>query len=185
MLKQNGKNQNLIFYSTGHAVAEIDVQNETFSLCKSIPDDLEILNLNELMDLIIASHYLTDQPCTKIKDICAQTLFYKQPFLEGFYVKKCVFGCVAPSDKNIVQSQYPIVLVFCDTTTQSNFLWNDKPLTVNAKKLMSNVNCMAAKMPYHQIELLPINVTSNSNECGGIRYGDEILYDGPLDVIFD
>lgn len=176
----------LIYDSIGHLVAEIDIQNETFSLCQPVADDIEILNLNELMDLIIASHYLTNQPCTRIEDTCAQTLFYKQPFLEGFYVNKCVFGCVGPSDKNdISPSQYPIVLVFCDTITQSNFLWNNKPLTVNVKKLMSNVNCLASKMPSHRIELLPTSVASDSNGCGGVRYGDQILYDGPLDVIFD
>lgn len=172
-------------------MAEIDIHNETFTLCESIPDDIEILNLHEIMDLIIASNYLSKQPCARIKQICAQTLIYKQPFLEGFYVKKnvfgnvSVFGCVDPAEKPICQSQHPTVLVFCDTITQSNFLWNNKPLTVTAKKLMFNVNYVASKMPYQQIELLPVNVVSNSNECGGVRYGDQILYEGPLVVVFD
>lgn len=172
-------------------MAEIDIHKETFTLCESIPDDLEILNLHEIMDLIIASNYLSKQPCTRIKDICAQTLFYKQPFLEGLYVKKnvfgnvSVFGCVDPVEENICQTQHPIVLVFCDTITQSNFLWNNKPLTVNAKNLMSAVNYVASKMPYQQIVLLPANVVSNSNECGGVRYGDQILYEGPLVLVLD
>lgn len=186
LFQMNNETKNFKF---NFSVAEIDIHNETFTLCESIRDDIEILNLNELTDLIIASHYLSNQPCSRIEDICAQTLFYKQPFLEGLYVNKTsVFGLIDQSKKNVSSpAPYPIVLVFCDTITQSNFLWNNKPVTVNAKKLMSTaVNCVASKMPYQQMELLTTNVVSeDSNECGGIRYGDQILYDGPLVLVFD
>lgn len=164
------------------------METQSFTLCELVPDDLVILNVNEVMDLVIASHYLSTQPYSRIEEICAQTLFYKQPFLEGLYVNnKSVFGYINPVDKNNCHSQYPIVLVFCDTVTQSNFLWNNKPLTVTAKQLMSNINNVISKMAYQQVELLPTNAVSNSNEsqCGGIRYGDQILYDGPLVIVLD
>lgn len=162
------------------------METQSFTLCELVPDDTVILNVNEVTDLIIASHYLSNQPYSLIQEICAQTVFYKQPFLEGLYVNnKRVFAYVDPVDKKNCHSQYPIVLVFCDTITQSNFLWNDKPLTVTAKQLMSNVNYVTSKMLYQQVELLPMHVDSNSDECGGIRYGDQILYDGPLDIVLD
>lgn len=173
-------------------MAEIDLENQTLALCQSIPDHLDILSLHEIKDLMIGSKYLANRPCAQIKDICAQTLLYKQPFLEGFYVKKnvfgnvSVFGCVDPVEKhNSRQSQHPIILVFCDAITQSNFLWNNKPLTVNAKQLTFDVNYATSKTFYRQIELLPVNVVANSGDCGGVRYGDQIIYEGPLVVVFD
>lgn len=173
------------------AVAEIDIHNESFSFCELAPVDFEILNLNELMALINASHYLSKKPRAQIEDIYAQTLIYKHPFLEGFHVNKNrIFGCVHRSEYGAGSSvQRHITLVFCDTVTQSNFLWNERPVTVTVKQLMvwRNNNCVTTKMPYRQLELLPSNVVSHSigRECGGIRFGDEILYDGPFVIVLD
>ncbi len=172
-------------------MAEIDLQTETFTLSESVPVDLEILNLHEISDLVTASHFLSERPRERIEEICVQTLLHKQHFLDGVHVhKKSVFGCIDQTDKMdhspSSSSQQPIILVHCDTVTQSNFLWNNKPLTVNVKQLIANnVNSVASKMPYQQLELLPMGVVSDSDEFGGIRYGDQILYDGPLHIVFD
>ncbi|XP_037024673.1 uncharacterized protein LOC119066358 [Bradysia coprophila] len=169
-----------------HIVAEIDLQSKTVAPCELVPDDITILNLNEITELIMASHYLVNQPRTRIEQIYADTLFHKQPFLEGMYVNnKQVFGCVDLSEKdNGASLQPPIILVFCDTITQSNFLWNDKPFPVNVKQLTAtDVGRAASNMPYEQLQLLPISVVSDADECGGVRYGDQILYDGPLVIV--
>lgn len=164
-------------------MAEIDLQNETFAIYESAPNGLLILNWNEINELIKASHYLVKKSFPWIKDNCAQTIFYKQPFLEGCCINKCVFGCVNPLGKTALQLPNQIILVLCDAYTQSNFLWNNKPLAITAKALICDVNRVASKKPYQKIELKPIN--ASSNKPGGQRYGDEILYDGPYDVIFD
>lgn len=166
-------------------VAEIDTQNETLILCDSVPADLMILNFNEIIDLIVASHYLINLPFTWIADICAQTIFFKQPFLEGIYINDHVFGCLArlvvPNpQKDISQSNYEVELVLCDIHTQSNFLWNKKPLTIQVKALVSDG---FSNMPYERMELQPMN--DHFLESGGIRFGDKIMYDGPFDIIFD
>ncbi|KAG4072258.1 hypothetical protein HA402_004190 [Bradysia odoriphaga] len=169
-----------------HIVAEIDLQSKTVAPCELAPDDITILNLNEITELIMASHYLVSQPRTRIEEIYAETLFHKQPFLEGMYVNnKRVFGYVDPFEKdNGTSLQPPIILVFCDTITQSNFLWNDKPFPVNVKQLTaSDASHAASKMPYEQLQLLPMSVVSDADECGGVRYGDQILYDGPLVIV--
>lgn len=131
----------------------------------------------------MASHYLANKQLIMIKEMCVETLYYKQPFLEGFHIKKRVFGCIDPVKKNTLQSKDQIILVLCDCFTQSNFLWNDKPVTISTKQFACDVNNMAPKMPYQQIQLKSTRVSSS--EPGGIRYGDQILYDGPLDIIFD
>lgn len=132
----------------------------------------------------MASQYLVNQPRTRLEEIYADTLFHKQPFLEGMYVNnKRVFGCVdATVKENAGSSQHPIILVFCDTITQSNFLWNDKPWTVNVKQL-TVANRAVSNLAYEQLQLLQMSVVSDADECGGVRYGDQILYDGPLVIV--
>lgn len=166
-------------------MAEISLQSKTIAPCDLVPDDIMILNLNEITELITASHYLVNQPRTRIEEIYAKTLFQNEPFLEGMYVNvKRVFGCVDPIDPNVDSPQHPIILVFCDTITQSNFLWNDKPWTVNVKELPAvDASRGTSKMPYEQLQLLPMGVVSDADECGGVRYGDQILYDGPLVIV--
>lgn len=173
----------ILLYLILFLVAEINIHNETFTICKSIPDDLVIFNVNEVNDLIMASHCLVKLPLDWIRDNYIQTLFYEQPFLEALSIDKHIFGCVKSLQKIPLQSQYQIILALCDTHTQSNFLWNDKPLTVTTKALNCDANYMASKMTYQQIYLQPMN--DSSDEPGGIRFGDRILYNGPFDVIFD
>ncbi|KAJ6649897.1 hypothetical protein Bhyg_05138 [Pseudolycoriella hygida] len=165
-----------------HIVAEIDSQDGILLLCQSVPEYLEILNLNEIIDLMYASHFLINVSIPLIKRFYDETLFFKQPFLEGLYVNKKAFGCVATARINASQSLHPIVLVLCDIITQSNFLWNDKPFAANAKYLKNTFK--DAETHYEEIKLSPTNIVTNSDERGGIRFGDQILYEGPLDVIF-
>lgn len=134
----------------------------------------------------MASQYLVNQPRKRIEEIFAATLAHKQHFLEGMYVNnKRVFGYVDPSETdNGGSSQQPITLVFCDTITQSNFLWNDKPWTVNVKQLTApDASRPTARVLYERLQLLPMSVVSNADECSGVRYGEKILYDGPLVIV--
>lgn len=175
-------------------MAEIDLQNKTLAPCESAPGDLKILDLNEILNLIIASHFVSNEKCSRIQDLCAKVDKAKKPFLEGFYVKNVfrkagVFGYVDPSELGKGQRPHPTTLVFCDAYTQSNFLWNERPQTVNVNRITPNFIAMTpSKVPYQQIELLPFNVPGVPNDIGiigGVIYGDYIPYTEPFVVKFD